>query len=353
MAWAPEKNGLGCAHCGAVKAVAAPEQFVAAEHDLDAPAAEPPPAADGGAAGGGLGLDTTHLACKTCAAEMKVPPGAKTGRCPFCGSDYVIEQKSPRELEAPESVLPLKVGAKQAKTIYLEWVGRGFFTPRALKKDQYLGALSGFYIPAWAFDADAGSEWTAERGHYYYTTERYTDSQGNEQTREERRVRWEAAAGARRDAYRDLMVPAARDDIRQFLERAGEFSLPGALRPYRPEYLAGWSALAYTLDRAGGWAEAQARIEAEQEARCSGDVGGDTQRDLRVSTTLSAVRYKHTLLPYWISGYKFRGKTYRFVINGETGAVAGEKPVSWLKVALVAMLALALLALFALLSRHK
>ena len=62
------------------------------------------------------------------------------------------------------------------------------------------------------------------------------------------------------------------------------------------------------------------------------DIGGDQQRVHRVESRYSDVRFKHVLLPVWISAYRFRDKTYRFLVNGQTGEVAGESPVSWQKV---------------------
>ena len=44
-----------------------------------------------------------------------------------------------------------------------------------------------------------------------------------------------------------------------------------------------------------------------------------------------------------MAAYKYRGKTYRFVVNGQTGAVKGERPYSVIKIAL-AVLALAVIA---------
>ncbi len=35
------------------------------------------------------------------------------------------------------------------------------------------------------------------------------------------------------------------------------------------------------------------------------------------------VTFKHVLLPVWLAAYKYRGKTYRFVVNGRTGTRAG------------------------------
>jgi len=39
------------------------------------------------------------------------------------------------------------------------------------------------------------------------------------------------------------------------------------------------------------------------------------------------------LLPIWMAAYQFQGKTYRFVVNGQTGKVQGERPWSWIKIA--------------------
>jgi hypothetical protein len=38
------------------------------------------------------------------------------------------------------------------------------------------------------------------------------------------------------------------------------------------------------------------------------------------------------LLPVWMSAYIFKGKTYRFMVNGQTGEVQGESPKSGWKI---------------------
>ena len=64
------------------------------------------------------------------------------------------------------------------------------------------------------------------------------------------------------------------------------------------------------------------------------DIGGDRQRVNGIETQVSDVTFKHILLPVWMAAYKFRGKTYRFVVNGRTGRVQGERPWSAWKIAL-------------------
>ena len=71
-----------------------------------------------------------------------------------------------------------------------------------------------------------------------------------------------------------------------------------------------------------------------QRSRCSGDVPGDTQRNLRVKNVITDVRWKHILLPLWSVQYRFNKKTYTVLVNGQTGRVVGDAPYSWIKILL-------------------
>lgn len=46
----------------------------------------------------------------------------------------------------------------------------------------------------------------------------------------------------------------------------------------------------------------------------------------RVETQVSGGTVTHILLPVWMAVCTFRGETYRFVVNGGTGRVQGERP---------------------------
>ncbi|NQZ71771.1 MAG: primosomal protein N' (replication factor Y) - superfamily II helicase, partial [Dinoroseobacter sp.] len=78
------------------------------------------------------------------------------------------------------------------------------------------------------------------------------------------------------------------------------------------------------------------------------DIGGDRQRVDRVETDVSKVTFKHILLPVWLAAYKYNGKTYRFVVNGRTGQVQGERPWSGWKIAIAVGLGLIVVVLLAL-----
>ena len=61
-------------------------------------------------------------------------------------------------------------------------------------------------------------------------------------------------------------------------------------------------------------------------------------------TAYSAETFKHILLPVWTAAYRYNGKSYRFVVNGQSGRVQGERPWSVWKIAFAVLLALALAA---------
>lgn len=62
------------------------------------------------------------------------------------------------------------------------------------------------------------------------------------------------------------------------------------------------------------------------------DIGGDQQRINHADTRYGNIRFKHILLPFWIAGFRFRNRTYQFIVNGRTGEVQGDRPWSLIKI---------------------
>jgi hypothetical protein len=42
--------------------------------------------------------------------------------------------------------------------------------------------------------------------------------------------------------------------------------------------------------------------------------------------------WRYILLPVYAAAYRFENETFQVLVNGQTGAVAGQKPVAWWKV---------------------
>ena len=87
---------------------------------------------------------------------------------------------------------------------------------------------------------------------------------------------------------------------------------------------------------------AKTGIYNEVTTRCSRDVGGDTQRYLDVRASFFGQSFKLTLLPLYVLAYRFNNKVYNVLINGATGEVQGQAPLSWIKITLLILGILAL-----------
>src|SRR5262249_30746943 len=146
--------------------------------------------------------------------------------------------------------------------------------------------MGGVYVPFWTFDAHIHSDWTAEAGYYYYETEYYTDSEGNQQSRQVQRTRWESAWGRRDDDYDDTLVCASKGLPSELVEQFSTFNTK-LLVPYAPHYLAGWRAEAYAIDLQNAHNTGRDKMAKQQEAKCARDVPGDTHRSLVVNNQFS------------------------------------------------------------------
>ena len=78
----------------------------------------------------------------------------------------------------------------------------------------------------------------------------------------------------------------------------------------------------------------------------------DEARVHDLQTKYTKVTYKHVLLPLWSSVFGYKGKTYNYIVNGETGKVSGNRPYSAAKIAaaVIAVIIAAIIA-FSLFSR--
>jgi DNA-directed RNA polymerase subunit RPC12/RpoP len=323
LLYEPRARGLRCPFCGTERLLEAGGAVL--ERDLDDALHAAAAIADAAAPRPGV-----RVRCGSCAAEVEVPPGERAGRCPYCGSSRVIEQEPDPARTVPESLVPFAIDRARAEELFRAWVRSLWFRPNALRSGHALEEMRGVMVPFWTFDAHAESEWTAEAG-YPYTVPVSTGKTTVMVTQ----IRWVPASGARSDDHDDLLVCASRGLDARLVAEIEPFDL-AALVPFRDEYLAGWLAETGAVEVREAWERAEEAIESKQVARCGADVPGSVHRDLRVRTALSGRRYRHALLPVWVAAYRFRGKPWRFLVNGQTGEVRGRAPLSWVKIALVA-----------------
>ena len=336
--WDAGKQALVCPYCGTVSpAELASDGSVIKEHDLALALRAIPDSARG------WERDRTPVQCQSCKAISLVESTRVAQRCEFCGSPSVVPYTDTRNVIYPESLLPFSVSESQVRESIRQWYGSRWFAPNRLKKAALTDRVGGVYLPYWTFDAQVHARWRAEAGHYYYET-RVVTRNGRRETVQERKVRWVPAAGELSTTFDDELVSATQGIHGHLLKRIEPFPTKD-LKPYDRGYVSGWVVEQYQIDLVGAAERAKAEMDAKVRAACARDVPGDTYRNLEVAATYSDQTFKHTLLPVWLLHYDYRRKAYQVVINGVTGAIAGEQPYSWIKIffAVLAFIVVALI----------
>jgi LSD1 subclass zinc finger protein len=326
LVFAPGTHTLKCDHCGTVNEFTEDDarieelDFETYLHALE-------------------GRQETHepqlVKCDKCGAEQNLAENVFAAECAFCGAAMVSKGYASR-LVKPKALVAFQVDRKHAQDAFRKWVRGLWLAPGELKRyAQSDAAMQGTYLPFWTYDCRTSSDYRGERGENEYVNEPVVvrDSQGREATemRRVQKTRWFPVSGHVDRFHDDVLVPAS-DTLAPSMRGATMKWDLKQLVPYQPEYVSGYRAEAYRVGLKDGFPVAKQTIDANVYTAVCQDIGGDTQRVASVTTRYSDIKFKHVLLPVWMSAYRFRDKAYRFLVNGQTGEVAGESPLSWQRV---------------------
>ncbi|KAF0115638.1 MAG: hypothetical protein FD150_925 [Rhodobacteraceae bacterium] len=332
LRYAPGQTSLTCENCGHVQAIAPdrPRDRARALQELDLARG----LRDDLAASDMVEVRTTS--CPNCGARVEITEATHATECPFCDTPVVLDTGTQRHIK-PQALVPFVLTEPQARGAMIKWLGSLWFAPGTLLEYARKGrAMTGIYVPFWTFDADTASRYSGDRGEYYYETRTVqVRVNGRMERREERvrRTRWYSASGRVSRDFDDVLVMASRSLPARLGNELTPWDL-GALTSYTPEFLAGFRAEGYSVPLADGLVEARDRMSDVIRSDVRRDIGGDEQRIHSVDTDWSDETFKHILLPVWMAAYKYNGKSYRFLVNGQTGEVQGERPWSVWKIAL-------------------
>ena len=267
------------------------------------------------------------VSCPSCGAEFERDTNLSSEECPFCGTTIVAEGGSHKQIK-PRSLLPFKVERERARALFRQWVSKLWFAPNDFKQRARLDTtLSGMYVPHWTYDASVTTQYTGQRGIYYYVPV----STGKSTTMV-RRTAWTPVSGVVDNAFDDILVLASHSLPRNYMEKLEPWGLAD-LVPFQSEYMSGFRAESYQVGLEQGFAEARRQMDRPIRQTIRYHIGGDEQIIQWMHSEFDDITFKHILLPVWISAYRYRNKPFRFLINARTGEVQGERPWSWVKIA--------------------
>lgn len=277
-----------------------------------------------------------YFHCETCGANVSIEAQELSYVCPFCDSTYVV-QYSPDATgrQLPEFVIPFRVTPDQAMEKFRHWIRQNdWYRPGDLHSSRIEDKLRGVYLPFWSFSMLAQSRWSASIGEYWYKTETYTTMQNGKMVTKTRRVRkteWWPLSGRHHKYYSGYMISASRGLKQTDADRIKPFSVLAAKR-YEPYFLAGWAAEEYSVEIEEAKKVCHEEFYRRERGNITAFLPGDTSRNLMVETEFSFENSDLYMLPIYLLTYRYNEEIYRFLVNGQNGTIAGDKPVSWKRI---------------------
>ncbi len=288
-----------------------------------------------------LGKTETVLKCPSCAAQFDLEDSVHSGDCPFCGTSVVTSTGEIHEF-SPQALLPFAISRDEAFNAYTKWIRGRWFAPSKLKDHaRESKSLKGVYIPYWTYDSDTTTSYVGQRGDVYYVRQNVTVMENGRYVRRSRmvpKVRWTNVQGRTQRHFDDLLIGATRTLPRKITDWLEPWDLEN-LVPYTEEYLSGFQSEVYQVALDEGFSHAERVMKQAVRRDVKNSIGGDQQRIHRLHTNHSKTTFKHLLLPLWTAAFTFKGKTYRFVVNGRNGKTRGERPYSVVKIAIAGVAA--------------
>lgn len=336
MVFSPENQALSCPYCGNKIDIASVGEDIC-EYDFFKVKDD---------SSQSWGDEKRVFRCESCGGETIMDKDAAAQFCAFCGSSHIVKNDDSKGI-CPESIIPFKISKKQALDSFGRWIKKRFFAPNKLKKMYKKGKISGVYIPFWTYDADTTSFYTAEAGTYYYVTVTdWVEENGKRRmvTRQERRTRWDYTSGVYSNYFDDVLINASRNIDQDLIEEIHPFNLKELVH-YEPQFLSGFLAERYSIGLKDGWRMAKGLVDNGIYRGVVNQINADEVRNVKLKTNYKEIKYKHILLPVWISSYNYKNKTYRYMINGQTGRVKGKYPISPWKIIMIILLSTGVLAL--------
>ena len=256
--------------------------------------------------------------CESCAGEIIGDENLGSTTCPYCGNRVVMTGQFSGALK-PDYVIPFKFDKKQAMKNFESFVNKRKYVPKRFKSDKHIEEIKGVYVPFWLFDGDADGDmsFNAEKiktwteGDYEYTeTEHYNVTRSGNVS------------------FNNIPVDGSEKLADDFMESIEPFHFNEAV-DFETAYLAGYLADKYDVSVENSRERADKRCAGSLVSALESTVSNyttcnETSRDI----CLKRGKVHYALLPVWILNTKWEGKDFLFAMNGQTGKLVGNLPVS-------------------------
>lgn len=262
--------------------------------------------------------------CPSCGAELMTDENTAALLCTFCGNPGLISDRM-SGVRKPKLVLPFRITREQAVERFLKWTKHGLLTPGDFTSAQTIEKITGMYVPYWLYDyhvnvnlqAKATRTRVMRRGDTEYI---YTDHYAIHRNMDTDFERVPADASTRmEDAVMESIEPYHYEELKDF----------------DMGYLSGYLAEKYNMPSS----DLEPRVRERVAEAAAGMARNTIDRYETVTVVDQQVSFRkkdveYAMLPVWVLNYRYHDKNYSFTLNGQTGKINGQLPISPGKAAL-------------------
>ena len=256
--------------------------------------------------------------CPNCGGQFACEENTVSGVCVYCYSPVILKGKLSGQMK-PDKIVPFKYGKEEAANKFLEFARKRWFVPKEFKSKLHADKITGTYFPFWVTDADTNSSLEAD------ATKVRVWRSGNTEYRETSKYKVERGGYIH---FEDIVSSAISSEDKDMLE--GILPYPSsALEDFSMPYLSGFTSKKRDINREALSNEVKTRMVGYAETLLRNTIYGyATVSKNKLNVNVSASHWDYSLMPVWMLNYNTKKKTYKYAMNGFTGKIYGELPVS-------------------------
>ncbi|OYO90869.1 hypothetical protein CG709_13050, partial [Lachnotalea glycerini] len=267
-------------------------------------------------------MEVKSYQCPTCGAELLTDVNTTATFCNYCGNSALIENRILQD--KPYAMIPFSISKEEAKAAYLKWCKKGLLTPRSFTSQSTIEKISGMYVPFWLYDYDTEVSLRADCTRVRVERHKDTEYVHTDHFDVYREVK---------TTYRKVPADASKNMDDEIMDKLEPFNY-GSLKQFQMPYLSGFLSEKYSYSSYEMKERIEQRIQEYASSAARNTISGYATttvvyEDVRLDNTSS----KYVLLPVWLLNYRYLGKNFVFAMNGQTGKVVGDLPVSKKKAA--------------------
>ncbi|MCR5648853.1 MAG: hypothetical protein K6F67_04885 [Oscillospiraceae bacterium] len=255
--------------------------------------------------------------CVSCGAEIIAASEQISLTCPYCRNNIVLTDKVSGSLR-PDGVIPFRIAPDALPAALRSFYKGKVLMPKNFFSESSVGKVTGVYVPFWVFSGRLFGRLTfrGEKSGRSHRSGDYiiTDTHLYDLERDVS-VAFDGlpvdASGKIDDALMDSMEPFDLTDV----------------KPFDPGYLAGFVADRFDVPKEDISARAEARMRNTADSFLNAHAAPGYASVKRSGGRLTAeLNAKYLLFPVYLFDIVFRGETYNFAVNGQSGKVVGSVP---------------------------